>query len=254
MGLKTRDICILVGLFLILPGITGCATHFSREAVQTRLQVKQLGAGIYRVQVYEGNFTSYSIVERAVLSKAASLATENGYERFVLLPDDQQTRSAEASGSIRKYAQSGKWGGLEGFSTIKLQRYTINTGGIPVNRRSIGGSAVVVMFKQNEKTVSKGVDAKQTLTRLNPSTTDGVRRTGFWASTVNHTPSNEASLDIRSENDCWATASADLSQFPKGIEGPGEIDAYVRFLDLEESWVPGLDCMDQAQDSEHTIA
>ncbi len=159
--------------------LTGCATTFNSTGVQSRLGVQQIDSGIYRLSVREGHFTSYTAVERAVLSKVAELALQDGYQRFVLLPDDEKVRGAEASNTLRQYAQSGNWGGLEGFSTVKVSRQHQYIGGIHTNAKGTKGSTVAVMFKQNEKRVAKGIDVKTTLARLNAIKDERARRTGY---------------------------------------------------------------------------
>lgn len=154
--------------FLMSFFVTACATPYQEVGLLGGFTEKQLDKDVVQLGLLGNGFTSYTRAESMVLLKSSELSLASGYDRFILLPYDDSTRSLENPGALRELARTGNRGGREGLTSIKEIRSTIYVNGMTVPSSRIDGAVIIVMFKSSDASAPKGIDARETSERLRP--------------------------------------------------------------------------------------
>ena len=145
--------------------LTACTISPQILDSNTQFSATPLATDVYRVSIDGDAFTDGRKVQEMAIVRAAELTLEKGYQSFVVQQDTIQTRREFAGYSPGSSSHNQSIvTSAEGVTTFYLPK-------IPFYVNKTGGSLVIKMFKDDEGSDHKALDATSVVKRYKARST-----------------------------------------------------------------------------------
>ncbi len=145
--------------------LTACTISPQILDSNTQFSATPLATDVYRVSIDGDAFTDGRKVQEMAIVRAAELTLEKGYQSFVVQQDTIQTRREFAGYSPGSSSHNQSIvTSAEGVTTFYLPK-------IPFYVNKTGGSLVIKMFKDDEGSDHKALDATSVVKRYKAKST-----------------------------------------------------------------------------------
>lgn len=140
----------VISIFLFVSILTGCATY-TKDGAFGGFRETPLSQDTYRIHASGNALTSRSRTNAIALVRAAELAKENGFERFIIMDIDEWNAYSYYTTPTRVRENTQFSGSLSGYSNIYCSQGSGNFGFSSQNCHGYGSAS---MFGSSNRTVS----------------------------------------------------------------------------------------------------